>query len=72
LAHTNLAWLLATCPDLKLRDAKRAVELAKKAVELTPKEGNYWNTLGVAQYRASNWKDAIAALEEIQRVAQRQ
>ena len=36
-AHNDLAWLLATCPDAKVRDAARAVELAKRAVELAPK-----------------------------------
>jgi tetratricopeptide (TPR) repeat protein len=60
----NLAWLLATCPDSKIRDPKRAVELAKKAVELTPKKGNHWNTLGAAHHRAGDWKAAIAALEK--------
>ena len=25
---------------------------------------SYWNTLGVAHYRASDWKSAIAALEK--------
>ena len=29
------AWLLATCPDRKLRDAKKAVESATRACELT-------------------------------------
>jgi tetratricopeptide (TPR) repeat protein/serine/threonine protein kinase len=62
--HNALAWLLATCPDAKLRDPDRAVELARKAVELAPKEGNYWNTLGVAHYRAGDWKAAVAALEK--------
>ena len=58
----NLAWLLATCPDAKFRDPAQAVELATKAVELTPLEGNAWNTLGVAQYRASDWKAALVTL----------
>ena len=31
----NLAWVLATSPDDKLRDGKRAIELATKACELT-------------------------------------
>jgi len=62
--HNHLAWLLATCPEPKFRDPKRAVELANKAVELEPKDGNHWNTLGVAQYRAGDWKAAIAALEK--------
>jgi tetratricopeptide (TPR) repeat protein len=62
--QNNLAWLLATCQDSKLRDPLRAVEHAKKAVELTPNQGDYWNTLGTAHYRAGEWKSAIAALEK--------
>lgn len=33
-AHSLLAWLLATCPEDKHRDGKRAIELATKACEL--------------------------------------
>jgi tetratricopeptide (TPR) repeat protein len=40
------------------------VELAKKAVELAPGQGLYWNTLGVAHYRAGDWEAAIAALDK--------
>jgi tetratricopeptide (TPR) repeat protein/serine/threonine protein kinase len=60
--HNELAWLLATCPDSKLRDPDRAVKLAGKAVELSPKNGGVWNTLGVAHYRAGDHKAAVAAL----------
>jgi tetratricopeptide (TPR) repeat protein len=63
-ACNDCAWLLATCPDLKFRDPARAVELAEKAVGLAPKEGSYWNTLGVALYRAHDWRAAVAALEK--------
>jgi tetratricopeptide (TPR) repeat protein len=63
-AHNYLAWLLATSSDAKLRDPDRAVELAKKAVQLAPKVGNYWATLGVAHYRARDWKAAVAALDK--------
>jgi non-specific serine/threonine protein kinase/serine/threonine-protein kinase len=59
-----LARLLATCPDAKVRNTSRAVELAKRAVELAPNDGNYWNTLGVANYRGGDGKAAIAALEK--------
>ncbi len=38
--------------------------LATQAVELEPTSGIYWNTLGVAHYRAANWKGAVAALEK--------
>ena len=30
----------------------------------TPEAGSYWNTLGVAHYRAGDWKAAIEALEK--------
>jgi tetratricopeptide (TPR) repeat protein/serine/threonine protein kinase len=62
--HNALARLLATCPDTKLRDPDQAVKLAKKAVELAPKEGGIWNTLGVAHYRAGEWELAGAALHK--------
>ncbi len=64
LANNALAWLLATCPDSKVRDPVRAVALAKRAVELAPGTGNFWNTQGVAHYRAGDWKAARAALEK--------
>ena len=44
-APNGLAWLLATCPDQKIRNAARAVAPARKAVELAPQAANYWNTL---------------------------
>jgi serine/threonine protein kinase/WD40 repeat protein len=58
----NLAWLLLTCPDAKLRDPGRAAELAARASQLTPLDGHAWNTLGVAQYRAGDWQAAVVAL----------
>jgi tetratricopeptide (TPR) repeat protein/serine/threonine protein kinase len=63
-ANSSLAWLLATCPDAKLRDPHKAVELARKAAQLAPKEGDCWKALGVAHYRAGDWKAAVAALDK--------
>src|SRR5262249_6765138 len=43
--HNNLAWMLATSPDPKVRDPGQAVELAQKAVELAPSKaciGTRW------------------------------
>jgi serine/threonine protein kinase len=59
-----LAGFLATCPDLKLRDPKRAVELAKRSVELAPRSEWSWQELGWARYRTGDWKDSITALEK--------
>jgi eukaryotic-like serine/threonine-protein kinase len=56
------AWLLATCLDSNFVDAQGAVESARKAVALDPK-GMYWNTLGIAEYRAGNWDESIAAFD---------
>jgi tetratricopeptide (TPR) repeat protein len=68
-AANNYARFLGDCPDSRLRDPKRAVELAQKAVELAPKDGMTWNTLGVAHYRAGDWKAAIAALNRAEGLA---
>jgi superkiller protein 3 len=64
----NYAWFLVTCPDGKFRDARRAVELAGKAVAATPKDGNRWQTLGVARYRVGQWAEAVTALEKAMRL----
>jgi tetratricopeptide (TPR) repeat protein/serine/threonine protein kinase len=69
-AMNSLAWQLATCPDVKLRDPKQAVALAQEAVRLQEKEGNYWNTLGAAHYRNGEWTAAIAALEKSMQLRQ--
>jgi tetratricopeptide (TPR) repeat protein len=68
--YNDLGWLLATCPNPKFRDPKRAVEIARKAVELAPKEAMYWNTLGVAHYRAGQWQAAVDAVTRSQELGQ--
>jgi tetratricopeptide (TPR) repeat protein len=60
----EMAWFLATLPGYETRDANRAVESAKKAIELEPKKAMYWNTLGVAQYRDGQWQAAVEALNK--------
>jgi tetratricopeptide (TPR) repeat protein len=65
ISHNALAWILANRPEVNLRNPKRAVELAKKAVQLVPKNRIFWQTLGYAEYRAGNWKSAITALEKV-------
>ncbi len=60
--YNDLAWLLVTCLDPTVGDSNQAIELAKKAVELNPRPAHQ-NTLGVAYYRAGNWREAIKSLE---------
>jgi tetratricopeptide (TPR) repeat protein len=60
----DLAWSLATTADVKLRDPKRAIELATKAAQVQPNNTNFQGTLGTARYQAGEWKEAIANLEQ--------
>jgi serine/threonine protein kinase/Flp pilus assembly protein TadD len=63
-SFNTYAWNLATAADPKRRDPPRAVELAKKAVELAPKDRDVWNTLGVAQYCVAQWQPALDSLQK--------
>jgi len=58
----DFAWFIATCPDREAVDTAEAVSLAQQAVEREPLVGNFWNTLGVVQYRAGIWRASIGAL----------
>jgi len=58
-----LAWKLTTCPFTRLRDPTRAVALAHRAVAAAPQNGNFWNTLGVAQCQAHDFHGALASLD---------
>ena len=55
----NLAWVLATSPDDKLRDGKRAIELATKATEVTEqKEAHILSTLAAAYAETGDFEQA--------------
>jgi serine/threonine protein kinase/tetratricopeptide (TPR) repeat protein len=61
--HQNdLAWFLATCPAAQFRDGERAVAAARRSLQSPPSAWYYWRTLGIAQYRAGKWQDAVEAL----------
>jgi tetratricopeptide (TPR) repeat protein len=56
-----LAWSL-TDPQRPYFDPAQSVELARRAVALSPLEATYWNTLGVAEYRAGNYQGAVQSI----------
>jgi tetratricopeptide (TPR) repeat protein len=66
--NNELAWFMATSPQPHLRDAARAVRLAKKAVTAQPESANYRNTLGVAYYLNGDDRAAVAELETAMRM----
>jgi tetratricopeptide (TPR) repeat protein len=56
----NLAWVLATSPDDKLRDGKRSIELAKKACEVTEyKQAHILSTLAAGYAETEQWDEAL-------------
>ena len=63
--YNSLSWLLATVDQGKFRDGKRAVELAKKAVELTgAKESGPLDTLAAAYAEAGDFNSAKGTQKE--------
>lgn len=58
--HMNLARVLATAPDAKLRDGKRALEEAKKAVGMIKyRDGRFLDTLAAAYAEVGEFDRAI-------------
>ncbi len=59
-AYQNAAWLMATCPDKKFRNAELAVSSAKKAIELDPAPSmRSYDTLAAAYAATGKLQDAI-------------
>jgi tetratricopeptide (TPR) repeat protein len=56
--YTALAWLLATCPDAKYRDGRKAVETARRAFELTQGHEEL-ATLAAAYAEAGDFGEAV-------------
>ncbi len=57
-AYNDKAWILATSTDAKYRDGVKAIELAKKAVELSP-ASYIVDTLAAAYAEAGRFEDAV-------------
>jgi tetratricopeptide (TPR) repeat protein len=58
-AYGELAWLLATCPDDKVRDGKKAWEYAKKAHKLDPEDAAYMDKLAAAFAECGDFEQAV-------------
>jgi serine/threonine-protein kinase len=60
IAYNSLARLLATCPDEKVRNGKRAIEYATTACERTGwKNPSYLDTLAAAYAAAGQFEEAV-------------
>ncbi len=61
----DAAWLLATCPDAKIRNPVRAIELAELACKATNRQnGSYLDTLAAAYAAADRYDEAVKTGEE--------
>jgi tetratricopeptide (TPR) repeat protein len=59
LCYFDISWLLATCPEEKVRDGNRAIQLARRACELTDWK-NGWELNGLAAAYAEAGKFHLA------------
>ena len=57
-------------PDRDISDYRKGLRYSEEACQLEPRHGLYLNTLGVAHYRAGNWKDAALALDRSRELRQ--
>ena len=59
-AYRGIAWILATCPDVKYRDGQRAIASATRVCELTDwKDANSLDVLAAACAEAGDFDTAI-------------
>jgi Flp pilus assembly protein TadD len=59
-AYNNLALIMATCPEARYRDGRKAVESATRACELTKRQNSeFLNTLAAAYAEAGNFDAAV-------------
>ena len=66
----NLAWLLATCPQARVRNGQQAVQLAERNCQLTDyEEPQLICTLAAAYAEAGRFEDAVAASERAHELA---
>ncbi len=60
----NIAWILATSPDERLRDGERAVALAERATAYAP-DVNFMDTLAAAYAEAGRYDEAVAMANRV-------
>jgi tetratricopeptide (TPR) repeat protein len=64
-AMNDLAWILATVPDVAIRNVPEAVRLAQRACELTHNsDPSFLDTLAVAESEAGRLKEAVTLTEK--------
>jgi tetratricopeptide (TPR) repeat protein len=68
-ARSELAWLYATVPGVDAARRKAAIDLAKSAVDLEPKVGDFWDSLAAAHAANGDFKRAVACASRAEKLA---
>jgi len=63
-AYNSMAWILATCADERYRDGRKAVQLAKQALE-SNSNPFYMDTLAAAYAEVGNFADAVQTQAQV-------
>lgn len=63
-SKNNAAWMLATCPDARFRDGKKAVMLATATIAALGRKAGYVGTLAAAHAELGDFPRAVALQEE--------
>ena len=61
----NLAWLYATADDPSIRNGKKAIRYAQKAMVLAPNDYHVWSTLSEAYYISGDYEKAYRAIDQM-------
>ena len=70
-AECNLIWVLSTFPDSTVRSGSRAIELARRAIQISGgKNARIWRLAAAAYAEAGRFEDAIKAAENGIRAAE--
>jgi ribosome-binding protein aMBF1 (putative translation factor) len=69
----EMAWLMATVPDAKLRNAPQAIQIGERLAELTGRrQPKPLDTLAAAYAEAGRYKEAVATAREAAALAEAQ
>lgn len=65
----NLGWLYATAEDPSIRNGKKAIEAAQKALLIAPNDHHIWSTLSEAYYTSGDYEKAYRAITHMASLA---
>ena len=69
VAKNNVAWILVTTDDASLRDERRALQLAREAWTLAPKDYHVLSTVSEVEFACGQYEEALRAAEDAVRAA---